>query len=125
MQRQSVTTDVLPGSAVAGFDALTPEDFAALLAHAPELVLFSSGDRLRFPHPRLLAALTNQGIGVEVLAHQLDTLRSGRAVHALSPALVASISALAVVLLVAAFRIAGTGTELAEAEVELARAAPP
>ena len=27
--------------------------------------------------------------GVEVLAHQLDTLRSGRAVHALSPALVA------------------------------------
>lgn len=46
--------------------------------------------------------------GVEVLAHQLDTLRSGRAVHALSPALVASISALAVVLLVAAFRIAGT-----------------
>ena len=53
--------------AVAGFDALTPEDFAALLAHAPELVLFGSGDRLRFPHPRLLAALTNQGIGVEVM----------------------------------------------------------
>jgi hypothetical protein len=46
--------------------------------------------------------------GVEVLAHQLDTLRSGRAVHALSPALVASASALAVVLLVSAFRIAGT-----------------
>ena len=53
--------------AVAGFDALTPEDFAALLAHAPELVLFGSGDPLRYPHPPLLAALTNQGIGVEVM----------------------------------------------------------
>lgn len=29
--------------------------------------MFGAGARLRFPHPRLTAALTNAGIGVEVM----------------------------------------------------------
>ena len=51
----------------ADFDALQPEHFATLLTLQPEVVIFGSGTRLRFPHPRLTAALTNAGIGVEVM----------------------------------------------------------
>ncbi|MFO1234262.1 Mth938-like domain-containing protein [Rivihabitans pingtungensis] len=51
----------------AGFDGLSAEDFAALLEYTPEVVVFGAGARLRFPHPRLTAALTNAGIGVEVM----------------------------------------------------------
>lgn len=58
---------VLPWS-VAGFEALAEEDFAGLLAQAPELVLFGSGATHRFPPPRLLASLARAGIGVEVMA---------------------------------------------------------
>lgn len=50
---------------VSAFDALTPEHFDLLLAHAPELVVFGTGTRLRFPHPRLTAALAARRIGVE------------------------------------------------------------
>jgi len=53
--------------AVAGFEALQPESFASLLAFKPELVVFGSGARLRFVHPRLLAGLINAGIGVETM----------------------------------------------------------
>jgi uncharacterized protein len=52
---------------VSSFDALTPELFDMLLAHAPEVVVFGSGARLRFPHPRLTAALTARRIGVEAM----------------------------------------------------------
>ena len=38
------------------------EDFDALLALKPELVIFGSGARLRFPHPRLVAALTAERV---------------------------------------------------------------
>ncbi|MGE0803792.1 MAG: Mth938-like domain-containing protein [Lautropia sp.] len=53
---------------VAGFDALTEADFAALLAPRPEVVLFGSGPTHRFPPPRLTAALMRAGVGVEVMA---------------------------------------------------------
>ncbi len=33
----------------------------------PEVVLLGTGTRLRFPHPRLTRALTDAGIGVEVM----------------------------------------------------------
>ena len=49
------------------FDALRAEDFAALLAHRPELVLLGTGHRQRFPHPRLTRALIDARIGVEVM----------------------------------------------------------
>ena len=53
--------------AVAGFDALAEAHFAALAALAPEVVLLGTGSRLRFPHPRLTAALARAGIGLEVM----------------------------------------------------------
>ena len=34
---------------------------------APEVVIFGSGSRLRFPHPRLTAQLAKQRIGVETM----------------------------------------------------------
>lgn len=50
---------------VSSFDALTLEHFECLIAPAPEVVVFGSGSRLRFPHPRLTAALAAKRIGVE------------------------------------------------------------
>jgi uncharacterized protein len=55
---------------VASFDALTPDHFAQLLAFNPEVVIFGSGACLRFPHPRLSAALAAQRIGVETMSVQ-------------------------------------------------------
>jgi uncharacterized protein len=72
LQRHAGSIIVMPESPVIewpveSFDALTPELFAMLLAPAPEVVVFGSGDKLRFPHPRLTAALTAQRIGVETM----------------------------------------------------------
>jgi len=52
---------------VAGFDALVPAHFERILALKPELVLFGSGSRLRFPHPSLLRVLFEHRIGVETM----------------------------------------------------------
>jgi uncharacterized protein len=52
---------------VSAFEALTPELFEMLIPSAPEVVVFGSGERLRFPHPRLTAALTAKRIGVEAM----------------------------------------------------------
>ncbi len=52
---------------VAGFDALAPIHFAQLLQLKPELVIFGSGQRLRFAHPSLMASLIKAGIGVETM----------------------------------------------------------
>jgi uncharacterized protein len=59
---------VVPGFAERGFDALTAEDFAALLLHAPALVLLGTGAAQRFAHPRLLAPLLDARVGVETMA---------------------------------------------------------
>jgi uncharacterized protein len=58
---------VIAGWAPHGFDALGEADFAALLAHAPEMVLLGTGARQRFPHPRLYHALSAARVGVEVM----------------------------------------------------------
>jgi uncharacterized protein len=60
---ERVVTGVAPG----GFDALTAEDFAALLDHRPELALFGTGARQRFPHPTLTRALAAAQVGLEVM----------------------------------------------------------
>lgn len=52
---------------VASFEALTPEHFEFVLAARPEVVVFGSGSRLRFPHPRLTAALSARRVGVEAM----------------------------------------------------------
>ncbi len=52
------------------FDALTAEHFDRLLALAPEppeLVVFGSGSRLRFPRPALIKSLIERRIGVETM----------------------------------------------------------
>jgi len=58
---------VVSGWARGGFEALTEADFAALAELKPELVLLGTGASLRFPDPRLTRALTDAGIGVEVM----------------------------------------------------------
>ena len=52
---------------VAGFEALTEAHFEAIAALAPELVIFGSGTRIRFPHPSLLRPLISRRIGVETM----------------------------------------------------------
>lgn len=49
------------------FDRLGPEHFAALARLEPEVLIFGSGARLRFPHPAWIAALLAQRIGVETM----------------------------------------------------------
>jgi len=53
--------------AVTGFEALRVEDFEPVLALRPEIVLLGTGQRQRFPHPRLTAKLARAGIGVEAM----------------------------------------------------------
>jgi uncharacterized protein len=48
-------------------DQLSREDFDAVLALKPELVIFGSGPRIRFVSPALLRSLIDGGIGVETM----------------------------------------------------------
>lgn len=71
-QRHAQPLLAMPGRPVSawdapGFDALANVHFEALLALAPEVVLLGTGERQRFPHPRITAPLLNAGIGVEVM----------------------------------------------------------
>lgn len=52
---------------VSGFDALTEADFAWFLDLRPEVLLFGTGARQRFAHPKLYRALTDAGIAVEFM----------------------------------------------------------
>ncbi len=58
--------EVLPWQA-ASFEALTPQHFERVAVLAPEVVIFGSGARLRFPPPPLVRALIEQRIGWEVM----------------------------------------------------------
>ena len=58
--------EILPW-APASFEALTAADFEALLAQRPELIVLGTGDRQRFPHPRLTRALAAARVGVETM----------------------------------------------------------
>lgn len=49
------------------FEDLQAAHFEALLELGPEVVLLGTGARLRFPHPRLTAALANRHIGVDAM----------------------------------------------------------
>ena len=53
--------------AVSQFGALNSEDFAPLAKSGAELIIFGSGQRLRFPQPSWLAPLMAIGIGVETM----------------------------------------------------------
>lgn len=52
------------------FEDLTEAHFTQLADHRPEVVLFGSGERLRFAPPRLLRALLEQRMGVETMDTQ-------------------------------------------------------
>lgn len=53
-----------------GYEQLDASHFSMFLEMRPELILFGSGDRLRFPRPEWLAALYAQRIGVETMDTQ-------------------------------------------------------
>ena len=57
---------ILPWGA-AGFAQLALEDFEALSRLPLEVVLLGTGERLRFPHPRLTQPLAAARIGLEVM----------------------------------------------------------
>ena len=58
--------DVLPWRC-AGFEQLTAEHFELLALLSPEIVLFGSGGRLRFPAAALLRPLISRRIGFETM----------------------------------------------------------
>ena len=64
---------------VAAFDLLAAEHFARLAALKPELVIFGSGPRLRFPKPAWLQPLMALRIGVE----SMDTAAACRTYNVL------------------------------------------
>jgi uncharacterized protein len=51
----------------ATFESLTVDHFARVAALAPELVVFGSGARLRFPSPALVRPLIDAAIGFETM----------------------------------------------------------
>ncbi len=62
------------------FEELTAEHFVRLAETRPELVIFGSGTRLRFPPPALLRSLMAQRIGIETM----DTLAACRTYNILA-----------------------------------------
>lgn len=58
----------------ARFEDLQATHFEQLLTHEPELVIFGSGLKLRFPHPSMHAALIAKRVGLETM----DTLAACR-----------------------------------------------
>ena len=52
---------------IEAFDRLSAEHFERIAAMRPELVVFGSGARLRFPHPSLLRPLIDARVGVETM----------------------------------------------------------
>src|SRR5689334_21344128 len=58
---------VEPAFAPGGFDALSADDFAALLRTTPEIVLLGTGATQRFPRPAVVAPLMNANVGLEVM----------------------------------------------------------
>ncbi len=61
----SPTQLIVPWSII--ISDLTMENCQPLLQFDPKIILFGSGDELIFPPQPLLAALAQQGIGVEVM----------------------------------------------------------
>ncbi|ARN21227.1 Mth938-like domain-containing protein [Piscinibacter gummiphilus] len=49
------------------FEALTPAHFQRIADLKPELVIFGSGPRIRFPAPSLLRPLIERGVGLETM----------------------------------------------------------
>jgi uncharacterized protein len=55
---------------VASFDTLTAEHFEHIASFTPDVVICGTGQRQHFVHPKLIAALTSQRIGIECMSNQ-------------------------------------------------------
>ncbi|MDU0810794.1 MAG: Mth938-like domain-containing protein [Burkholderia sp.] len=55
---------------VSSFDSLMVKDFDLLIERMPEVVIFGSGMKLRFPNPNLILNLSMRQIGVETMDFQ-------------------------------------------------------
>ena len=70
---EKITHNVVLGSHgermewAASFDALGPEHFEMLAQLQVEVVIFGSGERIRFPKPAWVAALAGRRIGIETM----------------------------------------------------------
>jgi len=62
------------------FEELTPDDFESLLVPQPEVVIFGSGARLRFPKPSLMRGLFERRVGFE----SMDTAAACRTYNVLA-----------------------------------------
>jgi uncharacterized protein len=60
------TGDPVPWSA-GTLEALEESSFSSLLAFKPELVIFGSGNRIRFPKPQWLRGLIQARVGLETM----------------------------------------------------------
>jgi uncharacterized protein len=58
---------LITGWAAGGFETLGSDDFAIIATLGVRIVLLGTGPRQRFPDPKLLHALTAQGIGIEIM----------------------------------------------------------
>ncbi|HYW03167.1 MAG TPA: Mth938-like domain-containing protein [Gammaproteobacteria bacterium] len=61
---ESVVGDWRPAS----FEDLLAEDMQRVAEFGPDVVVLGTGESHRFPHPRLLRALYDRHIGVEIMA---------------------------------------------------------
>lgn len=52
---------------VSRFEDLTSADFAQMASLQPQVIIFGSGHRIRFPKPELLAPLFGAKIGIETM----------------------------------------------------------
>ena len=71
---EKITTSVIVASTgeriawnASRFDDLGAEHFAELAKLGPEVAIFGSGDRIRFPRPVWLGSLIEAGIGLETM----------------------------------------------------------
>ena len=70
---EKITHNVVLGAAgqrlawAPSYEQLGPEHFEAIAELAVEVVIFGSGDRIRFPRPAWLAPLARRRIGIETM----------------------------------------------------------
>jgi uncharacterized protein len=73
--KHSCAVLVMPQGAVTAwgaerFEDLTSAHFSGLSAMKPELIIFGTGAKQRFAHPKLMADLASARIGVETMSTQ-------------------------------------------------------
>ena len=62
-----VTPEAVTPWQAGGLDTLTAADFGSIADQNPEIVIFGTGRRQRFPRPELTRALAETGVGLEVM----------------------------------------------------------